>query len=282
VGSPNPVGGDRRVGMAGHGKNFPEHLDSVIDRMIECVHERVDEAVAKGLRYENKNDGSRVTESDRAIEGDWRKLIHAEFPDHAILGEELGGSLVSSGYQWVVDPIDGTDDFSRGMPAFGYIIALLKDGIPVASAMGHPVLDIHLRAKKGQGVLVNGRSLERRALQNTRDVAIAMPSLEDFLRREDRSEVMLAIARAFPNFRVYRNLFGHTAVIQGSLEAGFEFDVAPWDFLATRLMIEETGQRFVVFRETENDGVRKSGVVFGRAEIVGRLCGVLSDHGYPC
>jgi fructose-1,6-bisphosphatase/inositol monophosphatase family enzyme len=257
-------------------------IERVVDRLVDRVYKHL--SISKGVlpHVEFKADGSRVTEFDRAIESDWREIIRTEFPEHALLGEEYGGSAASSGYTWVFDPIDGTDDFTRSMPLFGYIIALLHRGVPVVAAMGNPVLGIDLRTVAGQGVRVNGKQMSRSLMDDPRDPAIVLPSIDDFLRAEDCSQLLISIGREFRNYRVYRNLFGHISVISGSLDAGLEFDVAPWDFLATRLMVEEVGGKFVYFREATRDGVRNFGVIFGRPVVVESLCSIVSRHGYHC
>lgn len=263
---------------------MPERDDIgvVLDRLVACVHQHIGGDTGESQRAELKPDGSRVTRFDRAIERDWRRIIAEAFPDHAVLGEEFGGDLPTSGFAWALDPIDGTDDFSRGMPLYGYMIAVVSNGVPVAAATGHPSLGLHLRAAAGRGVRLNGELVRSLDAPAAADPAIAMPALDDFTRDGDCSDLILAIGRQFPNYRVYRNLFGHTSVIRGALDAALEFDVAPWDILATRLMVEEAGGRFACFRATRQGGIPKYGVVFGRTGIVNTLCGVLAGCGYGC
>lgn len=82
-----------------------------------------------------------VTEADRASEQAMRAVIAAHFPDHGILGEEFGESAGSSGYQWVLDPIDGTRAFISGLPLWGVLIGLTYEGAPIAGVMDQPYLD---------------------------------------------------------------------------------------------------------------------------------------------
>ena len=169
------------------------------------------------------------------------------------------------------------------MPLFGYIIALTFDGRPIMAATGHPALAIQSRATIGGGTRVEGCPCTAFENDATGDSAIAIPAMDDFLRHYDESDVLLDLAKRFPNYRVYRNLYGHTAVVTGALEAGVEFDVAPWDFLATSLLVEEAGGTFLKFRAVSGaDGTEKFGVAFGQEVVVREICRVMSAHGYQC
>ncbi len=86
-----------------------------------------------------------VTEADRGAESAMRQLIEREFPEHAILGEEFGETQGPSGYQWVLDPIDGTRAFIAGLPTWGVLIALAYEGQPIVGVMDQPYLDERYR-----------------------------------------------------------------------------------------------------------------------------------------
>ena len=98
----------------------------------------------RNVPVETKRDGSPVTEADLAAERVIRDCLADAFPEYAILGEEFGGAA-AQGPCWVVDPIDGTIAFSRGIPLFTTLIALLEDGEPVLGLIDLPTLDINLR-----------------------------------------------------------------------------------------------------------------------------------------
>ena len=84
-----------------------------------------------GVQVDQKADNTMVTTADREIETVMREIIGAAFPDHKICGEEQGGAVRGEGYQWVLDPIDGTSAFVMGAPTFGTLIALARDGVPI-------------------------------------------------------------------------------------------------------------------------------------------------------
>ncbi|HRD13016.1 MAG TPA: inositol monophosphatase family protein, partial [Mycobacterium sp.] len=86
---------------------------------------------ALDLRIDTKPDLTPVTDADEAVEADLRAVLARERPDDRVLGEEYGGAAAFSGRQWVIDPIDGTKNFVRGVPVWASLIALLEDGVPV-------------------------------------------------------------------------------------------------------------------------------------------------------
>src|SRR5262245_32835342 len=109
------------------------------------------------VAVEIKQDGSPVTEADRAAEQAIRRVLHDGDPSAAILGEEFGAEGdTKHGAAWVIDPIDGTIGFSRGLPLFSTIIARLEDGVPVLGLIDLPGVDERTLGWKGGGVRRNG------------------------------------------------------------------------------------------------------------------------------
>ena len=231
-----------------------------------------------GMAFERKADGTRVTDLDRDIEQRWRDCIETRFPAHAIVGEEYGGSDPGGDFCWYLDPVDGTDDISRGIPLSGFIATLTLDRLPIAAAVGHPALDIQTIALYGYGCHVNRRLISDMDARGVSDPAIALPALDDFSSDPEGIALFSRLGTAFPNHRIYRNVFAHTAVLSGALEAAMEFDVAEWDVLATRLLVEEAGGHYAEFRLRKDDsGLRKVGAVFGVSNVVERLLDIISS-----
>jgi fructose-1,6-bisphosphatase/inositol monophosphatase family enzyme len=128
-------------------------MEAVPARDVERYHaaalEMVDEArrivgpaLERGLRVETKPDRSLVTDVDRAVERRWRDLIDRWFPDHGALGEEYPPTRPASAFQWIMDPIDGTEEFVHGIPTFGTMLALHHRGVPLVGVIDHPTPDI--------------------------------------------------------------------------------------------------------------------------------------------
>jgi hypothetical protein len=107
--------------------------------------------LAAGFEVKHKPDNSLVTSVDLRVEEHLRGLIHLHFPEHGIIGEEYPPANPQAAYQWIMDPIDGTEDFVQHLPTFGSILALHYRGEPVMGVIDHPVLDMRVSAAFGLG-----------------------------------------------------------------------------------------------------------------------------------
>ena len=118
---------------------------------------------ALDLRVDTKPDLTPVTDADHAVETELRELLGRERPADSIVGEEFGGDTSFTGRQWIIDPIDGTKNFVRGVPVWATLIALLQDGVAVVGAVSAPALQRRWWAAQGRGafVAVNGESARR-------------------------------------------------------------------------------------------------------------------------
>ncbi|MBW0016634.1 MAG: histidinol-phosphatase, partial [Mycobacterium sp.] len=106
---------------------------------------------ALDLRIETKPDLTPVTDADRAVESDLRDALGQHRPGDTVLGEEFGGTTTLSGRQWIIDPIDGTKNFVRGVPVWASLIALLDDGVPTVGVVSAPALQRRWWAARGRG-----------------------------------------------------------------------------------------------------------------------------------
>ena len=106
---------------------------------------------ALDLRIDTKPDLTPVTDADRAVEADLREMLGRERPDDSVVGEEFGGTTTFTGRQWIIDPIDGTKNFVRGVPVWASLIALLEDGVPSVGVVSAPALQRRWWAARGQG-----------------------------------------------------------------------------------------------------------------------------------
>ncbi|MCV7103917.1 inositol monophosphatase family protein, partial [Mycobacterium palustre] len=106
---------------------------------------------ALDLRIDTKPDLTPVTDADRAVESQLRDVLGRERANDSILGEEFGGAAALSGRQWVIDPIDGTKNFVRGVPVWASLIALLEDGVPCVGVVSAPALRRRWWAARGRG-----------------------------------------------------------------------------------------------------------------------------------
>jgi len=228
-----------------------------------------------GFEARRKPDQSFVTSVDLMVEELLRELIQRDFPDHGIIGEEYPPARPEAPFQWIMDPIDGTEDFVQRMPAFGSILALHYRGEPVAGVIDHPVLDIRVSAAFGLGAYHNGRhvtlpDLDPTAIDGTERVML--PARANFIKHRDDGHLFDAVARAHPNHRIYRTCFTHTCAVLGMADAAIDYGNAIWDVAASRILIEEAGGKFLNVREWDVPALgRVYSSIMGKAALVDRL-----------
>ena len=243
-------------------------------RTAEAAAERARAEILPRFRRvasERKADGSPVTEADRAAERAIRETLRAAWPDFGILGEEYGEEGPRAGCAWVVDPIDGTIAFSRGIPLFGTIIALLEEGEPVLGLIDLPTLGERYVGWKGGGCRRNGTPVR---VSGESDLARALVSHGDPFCFEQAGEAaaFARMAREIPFLRGYTDAFGHAQVLSGGIDAMVDLSLNPWDAAATQVLVPEAGGACVTRRDRQG----KLGLVFGSPPLVDRLLTFLS------
>ena len=255
---------------------------SDIERFYYTALEFADEAralihaaLAAGFDVKRKPDRSFVTSADLMVEQRLRELISKHFPDHGVIGEEYPPANPGAAFQWIMDPIDGTEDFVRRVPTFGSILALHYRGEPVVGVIDHPVLDMRVSAAVGRGTY---RDNERIMLTDLDPVAIdgservMLPARASFTKHRDDGALFDVLASAHPNHRIYRSCFAHSCAATGSADATIEYGDPIWDFAASRILIEEAGGRFVIVRAWDVPALgRVYSLVFGKPTLVDRL-----------
>ncbi len=183
---------------------------------------------AADLRIETKPDLTPVSEADRAVEAALRERLARERPDEAVLGEEQGGDDPTG---WILDPIDGTRNYTRGIPIWATLIAF-ADRVAVASA---PALGRRWWAERGAGAFADGKPIRVSAIERLED-ATALYAL-------DRP----VPERAFDAWHVrgFGDFWAHMLVAEGSAELAVDaHGLAIWDSAPLRIIVEEAGGRF--------------------------------------
>jgi histidinol phosphatase-like enzyme (inositol monophosphatase family) len=142
-------------------------------RLAEAAGEAIRPHFRSGLTSERKGDASPVTIADRAAEEAMRRILKAEVPRDAVIGEEFGESAGSSGRSWVLDPIDGTTSFLVGRPIFGTLIALVVDGFPVLGVIDQPILRERWLGAAGRATTLNGKPVRTRGCRELSDATLA-------------------------------------------------------------------------------------------------------------
>jgi myo-inositol-1(or 4)-monophosphatase len=219
----------------------------------------------RAVAVETKSDGSPVTEADRAAERVIREHLGRAFPDFGVLGEEYGDSG-DDGPRWIIDPIDGTIGFSRGIPLFTTLIALVEAGEPVLGLIDCPAFDERYVGYRGGGCRRNG--VPTRVSQET-DLRKAIvshgdPYCFDLFGARETFERM---AREIPMLRGYTDAFGHAQVLGGGVDAMVDLSLNLWDAAPTQILVKEAGGRCTTLPGPGG----KLGLVFGSPALVEQL-----------
>jgi histidinol-phosphatase len=200
-----------------------------------------------GVAVEYKGDRSPVTRADRECEQRIIEVLRRDFPDYGIVGEEFGESAgVHQRPRWIIDPIDGTKNFIRGIPYFATLIGLEEDGEITAGVVYAPAVDDLLYAQKGQGAFDRNGRLQVSQVASLRDGLVVFGGI-DIFRQAGRWSGFERLVCASGRQRGFGDYFGHTFVARGQAEAMVELDLKPWDLAAIKIVIEEAGGRFTDF-----------------------------------
>jgi histidinol-phosphatase len=197
-------------------------------------------AFDRGAAATAKADGTPVTEADRAVERALRERLAAERPGDAVLGEELG-QAGGGERRWVLDPLDGTEWFARGIPVWGTLIALEQAGDPLVAVVSAPALRRRWWAARGAGARRDGRPIEVSRVRALEDAFVAHANL--FL-GFGVDAALLAAARLSGGFESFLALM---LVAEGAADAAFAPRGYLWDLLPAQLIVEEAGGTFTDF-----------------------------------
>jgi fructose-1,6-bisphosphatase/inositol monophosphatase family enzyme len=238
-------------------------------------------ALERGFRVETKLDRSLVTDADQGVERRLRELIGRWFPEHGVLGEEYPPTHPESAFQWILDPIDGTEEFVHGIPMFGTMLALHHRGTALVGVIDHAALDLRVTAARGLGTFRNGRRIRLPAPPidpRPEAVRLVLSARVNFTHHVDEGHLFEALTRAFPNHRIYRAAYAHTAVVLGAADAMVDMHNHLWDQAPSPVLIEEAGGRYAVVRDLPGaDGHRVLSAVFGQPAVVDRLVRIFQE-----
>ena len=208
---------------------------------------------ANDLLVTMKPDMTHVSDADQAVEAAIRGGLADSRPDDGILGEEYGTNAGADTHrQWIIDPIDGTANFVRGIPVWATLISLAIDGVPVVGVVSSPGLGRRWWAASGQGAWTSERvseseRLERRifvsGITDLADASLSYNSLKGW-DEEGRIDDLLRLSREVWRTRAYGEMWSYMMVAEGLIEVAGEFDLKPYDMAALAPIVEEAGGRF--------------------------------------
>ncbi|OBG60452.1 MULTISPECIES: histidinol-phosphatase [unclassified Mycobacterium] len=200
---------------------------------------------ALDLRVDTKPDLTPVTDADRSVETELRETLGSERPQDSILGEEFGGTAVFTGRQWIIDPIDGTKNFVRGVPVWASLIALLEDGVPTVGVVSAPALQRRWWAARGLGafVTVDGappRPLSVSAVAQLDSASLSFSSLSGWAERGLRDR-FIGLTDAVWRVRAFGDFLSYCLVAEGAVDIAAEPEVSVWDLAALDVLVREAG-----------------------------------------
>jgi histidinol-phosphatase len=237
---------------------------------------------ADDLVVETKPDLTPVSEADRAVEQALRERLADRRPDDQVFGEEFGGhrTVAPGARRWIVDPIDGTKSYVRGVPAWATLLALEQDGAVVAGVVSAPALGRRWWAARGGGAFgrdapaTEPRRLRVSGIRDLGDAQLCYGGLEEW-RDAGRLDALVELAARCWRTRGYGDFWSYMLVAEGALEIGLDPQVSLWDLAAPKIIVEEAGGRFTDFAGTATaDGgsaIATNGLVHEAARaIIGR------------
>jgi histidinol-phosphatase len=186
---------------------------------------------ALDLRIETKPDLTPLTDADQAVERALRDRIAGSRAGEGVLGEEEGGG--DAAVRWVIDPIDGTKNFSRGVPVWATLIALEREDEVVCGVISAPALGHRWWAARGEGAFRDGEEIRVSAVSRLADASVS----------STYGRNLVAVEHAAWHARSLGDFWQHALVAEGSVDASVDARLAPWDYAALVPLVQEAGGR---------------------------------------
>jgi histidinol-phosphatase len=203
---------------------------------------------ALDLHVDTKPDLTPVTDADQSVERSLRDTLSVERPDDSVLGEEFGGTPVFTGRQWVIDPIDGTKNFVRGVPVWATLIGLLHDGVPTAGAVSAPALQRRWWAGAGEGAFTSfaagpPRRISVSSVADLESASLSFSSLSGWAERGLRDR-FIELTDTVWRVRAYGDFLSYCLLAEGAVDIAAEPEVSLWDLAALDIVVREAGGAF--------------------------------------
>jgi histidinol phosphatase-like enzyme (inositol monophosphatase family) len=229
--------------------DFAVRLELAVAAAREAGQSTLAHFQREDLQVDFKSDDSPVTVADRNAELLIRERIEAEFPTDAILGEEFGEQLGSSGYRWILDPIDGTKSFVCGVPLYGTLIGVELERNSVVGVIYIPALDECVFAARGGGVWYTKNGSEPRPTHvsdqhKLADAVFLTSEVETFVER-GATQAFLDLQRATRITRTWGDCYGYLLIATGRADVMIDAILNVWDAAALQPIMEEAGGAFV-------------------------------------
>lgn len=199
---------------------------------------------ASDLVVSTKPDRTPVTEADRAVEAALREKLADARPDHAVLGEEEGATgAADARARWIIDPIDGTANYLRGVPVWATLIALEENGQLVVGVVSAPAMSQRWWAVRGGGAFANGEPIRVSQVSRIEDAHLCSDGFDSWERHGGADKFMGLVRRVWRT-RGFGDFWQHMLVAEGAVDIALEPAVNLWDLAAIQVIVEEAGGRF--------------------------------------
>ena len=195
-----------------------------------------------GQRFQKKPDRSPVTEADRAVEEHLRGFVGKRFPKATFFGEESGGAARNKGLRFVVDPIDGTRAFTRGLPTWSVLVGVELDEVPIVGVAYMPAANDLFTGVIGHGAYVNGRPARLSSIAELADAQVCHGGLGQFT-DGNCEEQLVKLARSTYTQRGLGDFAGYRALLLGQADAVIDPAIQPYDIAAAAVLVREAGGR---------------------------------------
>jgi histidinol-phosphatase len=215
---------------------------------LELLHEISDAADGIAMRHfrradlrvDDKQDGSPVSEADRAIEAMARELVARRSPGLGVFGEEEGETRAQNGARLIIDPIDGTRNFVRGIPVFASLLAIEEEGELVAGMVSAPAMRTRWFAARGMGAFLGPRRLRVSSISELSKAHLFHGDLSG--RTEGaRPAGLIPLLSRVERTRGFGDFYQHMLVAEGAGEIAIDAKMQPWDIAAVKIIVEEAG-----------------------------------------
>ncbi len=222
---------------------------------------------SQDLVVTTKPDNTPVTDADKATETAIRDLIAKNRPDDGLIGEEFGEESADKKRHWIIDPIDGTKNFMRGVPTWATLIALVDDGEVVVGVASSPALSRRWHASKGDGSFVSFNSGAPRKINVSKVSKLEDASLtySDFIGFNDRLQAFRSLVDICWRSRGMGDFWSHMLVAEGAADIAIEPSLALWDMAALDIIVREAGGSFSGIAgepgPTHRSGVSTNGIL---------------------
>jgi len=262
--------------MGGRGPS-PDEIRELLDFATELAEEagRITLRHFGGVvQHDSKGDGTPVTVADREAEQLIRRRVESRYAEHSILGEEYGESNEGARVRWILDPIDATRSFMRGVPLYGVLIGIEVEGESAVGVAHFPPLAETVAAGSGLGCRWNGRPCRVSAVDRLEDAVVCTTDVERILTRPEGAGWRRLQQRAAFS-RTWGDCYGHALVATGRVEAQVDPVMAPWDAGPFLTIVTEAGGRFTTLQNEATlhggSGVSTNGLLHD--EVLGELAG---------